>query len=398
MNILFDLITIQATFCSGASEYVRSVFYSLLEVVKQHPDDIKLFAIIDSSIKQYPYKDITPDKLKEKGIAVVDINKHTLKEIIKKYEIDTLFVGLAQKWAGSYSFEGVKCNIIIIIHDMHDEEMESIRLYGYLSLFSSPYRQIRQILARIILKIKKSNKHYKTSMYTLFKELKNNKYKKYITVSEYTKYSLMYHYGIEEKQIQVLYSPERLLNSVENIENKQLAKLIQTKRRYYLIVSANRPEKNAMKTIQAFKRFCKLYTFDRKDNLPMIVTVGMRKGCLCKGHIDLPFLSESDLVHTYKNCYAIIYSSFFEGFGYPPMEAMKFSKPVLASNVTSIPEILGYAPIYFSPFYVSSIFSALCQLNDDNYDKISQRSLNRYKEIHEKQIKDLNELIFLMYK
>ena len=46
------------------------------------------------------------------------------------------------------------------------------------------------------------------------------------------------------------------------------------------------------------------------------VTVGYGK-TLFKNHIDLPFLNDIDLREAYKNCYALLYPSLFEGFGYP---------------------------------------------------------------------------------
>ena len=89
----------------------------------------------------------------------------------------------------------------------------------------------------------------------------------------------------------------------------------------------------------------------------------------------------------------MIYPSLFEGFGYPPLEAMKYGKPVLSSNVCSMPEILGDAPIYFSPFYESAIFNALLELKDSNYSNYSNKSYKRYCEVHEIQERDLRDLV-----
>ena len=78
-----------------------------------------------------------------------------------------------------------------------------------------------------------------------------------------------------------------------------------------------------------------------------------------KNQIILPFLSDSDLRNAYKHCYAFVYPSYFEGFGYPPLEAMAFAKPVIASYSTSIPEILETAPIYI---YALSIFQVFLKV------------------------------------
>lgn len=115
-------------------------------------------------------------------------------------------------------------------------------------------------------------------------------------------------------------------------------------------------------------------------------------------HIPLPYLAETDLVNAYKNCYALIFPSFFEGFGYPPIEAMKYGKPILASNTTSIPEVCGDAPLYFSPIYESDIYRCFIQLSDKNYKFYSQKSLKRYQEVTKRQEEDLLKLLELIVK
>lgn len=53
-----------------------------------------------------------------------------------------------------------------------------------------------------------------------------------------------------------------------------------------------------------------------------------------------------------------------------------YGKPILCSNVTSIPEIVGDASISFSPFYTSDIYRALCSLNEINYNELAQKAKN----------------------
>lgn len=65
----------------------------------------------------------------------------------------------------------------------------------------------------------------------------------------------------------------------------------------------------------------------------------------------ITFLSGSDdaLAASYRGASAFIYPSLYEGFGIPPLEAMSSSCPVIASNISSIPEICGEAANYFDP-------------------------------------------------
>lgn len=111
---------------------------------------------------------------------------------------------------------------------------------------------------------------------------------------------------------------------------------------------------------------------------------------------NLDFLSDSDLSAAMEHCYALVYPSYFEGFGYPPLEAMKYGRPVLCSNTTSMPEILGDAPIYFSPLYESAIFKAFCDLSEDNYAYYSNKSKERYDLVSKRQNEDLQKLVQLI--
>lgn len=87
-----------------------------------------------------------------------------------------------------------------------------------------------------------------------------------------------------------------------------------------------------------------------------------------------------------------MYASLHEGFGYPPLEAMKYRKPVLSSNVCSLPEVLGDAPIYFSPFYVSDMVYAIKRL-EKSYSFYCDQSYKRFLKVSERQKQDLEKLV-----
>ena len=61
------------------------------------------------------------------------------------------------------------------------------------------------------------------------------------------------------------------------------------------------------------------------------------------------YLLDDELVALLESCQALVFPSLFEGFGTPVLEAMAFGKPVLCSNVTSLPEVAGDAALYFHP-------------------------------------------------
>ena len=100
----------------------------------------------------------------------------------------------------------------------------------------------------------------------------------------------------------------------------------------------------------------------------------------------------------YHDAYCLIYPSLNEGFGYPPLEAMHWGTPVIASSFTSIPEICQNAAIYFNPYSIKEIMNRILLLTDEmNYDLYKERSLKQYKFITDKQDKDLDGLIDYIY-
>ena len=68
------------------------------------------------------------------------------------------------------------------------------------------------------------------------------------------------------------------------------------------------------------------------------------------------------LANLYQNASAFVYPSLYEGFGIPPLEAMSFSCPVICSNTSSIPEVVGDAGLFFDPYDSDSIAESLQKL------------------------------------
>lgn len=70
-------------------------------------------------------------------------------------------------------------------------------------------------------------------------------------------------------------------------------------------------------------------------------------------------ISDADKYWMYTNCKAVLFPSRFEGMGFPPVEAMRFGKPVFASTLSSIPEVSGDKAYYwenFDPQYMAEFF------------------------------------------
>ena len=73
----------------------------------------------------------------------------------------------------------------------------------------------------------------------------------------------------------------------------------------------------------------------------------------------LGYVSEAELVWLYQNCFAVVYPTFWEGFGLPVVEALGHGVPVISSNVSSIPEVLGNAGLLIDPHDTGSLVEAM---------------------------------------
>ena len=82
----------------------------------------------------------------------------------------------------------------------------------------------------------------------------------------------------------------------------------------------------------------------------MIAELGISNQIMFTG-----FISDSELPSYYKGAIALLFPSLYEGFGLPAIEAMACGTPVLTSNITSLPEVVGDCGILIDPYNVEAI-------------------------------------------
>lgn len=215
-----------------------------------------------------------------------------------------------------------------------------------------------------------------------------------VTVSNHTANAIRAYFPqMRTRDIKVFYSPSTSSQVKEDV--------IPAKGNYYLIVSANRWDKNALRGIMAFDRlFSNGYLADAT-----VKVTGVKSADTYKYKIKNPdrfeflgYVDDDVLESLYKGAQALLYPSLNEGFGYPPVEAMKHATPVLASPFTSIPEVCGDAAIYFNPFAIEEIMARIIQISDpDVHETYSARASARFKEVTDRQNRDLDGLIDFIY-
>ena len=94
------------------------------------------------------------------------------------------------------------------------------------------------------------------------------------------------------------------------------------------------------------------------------------------------YVADEDLAALYSGAMAFVYPSFYEGFGLPPLEAMQCGVPVITSNTSSLPEVVGDAGIMVSPTDTDALCQSMLEIyNNPSLRKtMSLRSIERSKQ------------------
>lgn len=385
MRILFDQTEAQTSFFNGAAEYAQTVFLTLMAELPHYPD-VTLYSLYTSECP-FKYERLAPEQLAGvERVVPIDYKGRSLRSIIEEEHIDLLFITCGQSFCELPlgDLRQLPCKVLCTIHDFMDEELSNSRMEVFQFLLH-PLRLVRYLLSRTKEWMLTGSRFKRTEL--MAQMLRQND-ADVVTVSDYSRHSFHYQHPDLQNKVHVFAAPEKhVVFHCQDIENDTLRQLIARQEKFLLLLSADRPTKNAERMIRAFTVFAEKVPTDLR-----LVTVAFGKSLHAR-HTDLPFLSAADLEQAYQHCHALLYPSFFEGFGYPPLEAMKYGKPVLSSNVCSMPEVLGSAPIYFTPIYETDMFRALCAFSSMSYDTLVERSRQQYAAVCQRQQADLHDLV-----
>jgi glycosyltransferase involved in cell wall biosynthesis len=312
-----------------------------------------------------------------------------LSILLKKYSIDKFYSAIPYLY-NNVDFNGVK-DVIVTIHGLRPVELPfDIYEYKYATNIIGIVKAILIIMFSFFYKRK-----LKYTFQKLFSNLHNSHI---IAVSEHTKYSICSFYPtVNPSQVTCLYSPLKHYELPEKPLFWDSLGVEQNK--YFLIVSGKRWIKNSYRALKSFELIIENYkVFNYK-----IVCLGCNVEQFgthfsSNAFVFIDYVESSHLEYFYKNCFAFLYPTLNEGFGYPPLEAMKYGKPVLSSYVNSITEICKDAPLYFNPYSIQEIANRILYLiHDENvYSELAKKSLERYQIVKHKQDVDLNKLIDIL--
>jgi glycosyltransferase involved in cell wall biosynthesis len=314
----------------------------LQRITRQHPEHQFVFCFDRPFDKQFVYAD---------NVHPIVLNpparhpwlwyywfEFALPKALKKHSAQVLF--------SPESYASLKTNVkqIVTFHD--------------LSLLHFPKQT------------KKSHAKYAARYFPKFAQ----KAERIITVSEYSKNDIVNMFGVKPEIIDVVYNGANEVYSPLSQDEKVKALQKNTGGKpYFLYVGALHPRKNIANLLQAFDRFRQ----SGKEEHQLLLTgrkAWMTKeidtvysNMKCKDDVCfLGYRPVDELRQLYGAATALVYVSFFEGFGIPILEAMQCGVPVITSDVSSMPEVAGDAGYLVDPENILQISEAMQSISGDD--------------------------------
>lgn len=203
-----------------------------------------------------------------------------------------------------------------------------------------------------------------------------NRANKIITVSNFSKLDILKYFPIDENSISVI--PLSANTTFSPIDKEKCSYYLKEKYNilnpYIFYIGGFSPRKNVSALIKTFSEIYKFLPIKYslviggcgKDSLEelkiQVKTLNLEKYIIFPG-----FIEDEILPIFYNGSSLFVYPSLYEGFGLPPLEAMSCKIPVLASNVSSIPEVVGDSGVLFNPLNENELGEEITRLlNQDN--------------------------------
>jgi len=200
---------------------------------------------------------------------------------------------------------------------------------------------------------------------------------KIITVSNFSKKRIMEEYKLPDDLVQTIHIKlaSRIKNNSLQNEATILKKYDLTKRNYLIYTSSWWVHKNHKRLLEAFAKFLsaspsnvKLIVVGQFDNDIILPIKNMSIYPIIKDNVIFTgFVPDEELNILLSNAMAMVFPSLYEGFGMPIIEAMNAGVPVICSNAGSLPEVAGKAALFFDPYNINEIASAISTIvsNED---------------------------------
>ena len=194
---------------------------------------------------------------------------------------------------------------------------------------------------------------------------------KVITATECVKREIVEHLKVDPAKIAVTpYAPRRSFRPLDQADTEQTRARLGVEEPFILFVGTIEPRKNLITLLRAFSEVLQM-----TDLHPQLVIAGP-KGWLMDEIstyseklgariVFTGYVSDHDLRALYSSCVVCVYPSVYEGFGFPPLEAMSCGAPVIASEIPVLTEVVGEAAVRVPPLDAQKMAASLVEMLRD---------------------------------
>ncbi len=170
-------------------------------------------------------------------------------------------------------------------------------------------------------------------------------------------------------------------------------------RPYISAIASKLPHKNVLGVLKAYKAYLDMHESEEADGVLGLHIIGLDNDgvdrMIEEEHIAFTpdqrslivgykyIKRDEDMYAVIKGSQAFLFMSLNEGFGFPPLEAMQLGVPVVCSNRTSLPEVVGSAGILVNPDDYNAVAKALVEMESaevrDKYIKLGYENIQRFR-------------------
>jgi glycosyltransferase involved in cell wall biosynthesis len=374
-TVLYDLFSAQPTTTSkfhGGGETIKKVFQ---ELINKYIDVVRLIVFYD---KNKYLDDWVTGLIECNRIRSYDVKRYEdIRQIFFRERIDIIYSGIPYY----YKREWIPKDVTFVgtVHGLRLLELPAEKYaYMYVNGLKSLKERLKYSAREIC---KKKHKIY------LGELLQSLDY--IITDSYHSAYSIKYHFPeCNNKHIRVLYPP--LKKTDRNLDES----LINSP--YVLLMGGDRHEKNIYREICSIenlinKGYLKEYRFViiGKVSKKIINIIDDESRYVIKDYV-----SAAELENLYKYCTVFYYASLNEGFGIPPLEAMRYGVTCLVSGVCSLPEVYKNGVYYTNPYDIDEMGIHLLYAINNPIDKQIVKA--QFDSVVKRQEDDLKEICQLI--
>jgi len=199
-----------------------------------------------------------------------------------------------------------------------------------------------------------------------------HKVKRIATVSQFSKEDIIDKYNISPNKIDVVYNGANpTCKPLNDLQKNEVQQQYTQGCPYFIFISAVHPRKNLPRILQAFDQLKQ----KNKSNTKLVVagrmawqnktlnavlnTMQHKESVVFTGHLPI-----TEIEKLTAAALALCYTSLFEGFGLPILEAMYAETPVITSSISSMPEVAGNAALLVNPTETEAIYKAMLQIEE----------------------------------